>query len=228
MLLVVGNRNYSSWSIRPWFFLVEAGIPFELETLALDEPDFAPRVSARSPSKRVPALVLAEGDVVWDSLAMGEYFAEAFPEAGVWPSDPRHRRLTRSAAAEMHSGFSEMRRVLTCNQRKRYAPEGWKTVAGGDEAVNAVLADVTRVHELWDTLLQASGGPFLGGGFGFVDAYFAPVVSRFATYGIPSPPESAAYRAQLEALPAWKRWSDEARGEPFVIAKYEYAIPLAP
>jgi glutathione S-transferase len=115
--------------------------------------------------------------------------------------------------------------VLTCNFRAAYAPDAWREVAGGREAELAVEADVARVHELWKTLLDASGGPFLCGAFGWVDAFFVPVVSRFATYAIPSPADLDAYRQRVQSLPTWARWNEEARAERWVIEKYEYAIP---
>lgn len=224
LTLYMGNKAYSSWSIRPWFFLVQAGVPFEDRVLFMEQPDFAERVAAISPSRRVPVLDVGDGGRVWDSLAIGETLAELHPEAGVWPADARHRRLARAACAEMHSSFGEMRRVLTCNVRRVYPVDLWRRHAGSAAAESAVLADVTRLHELWGTLLATTGGPFLGGErFGYVDAFFAPVVSRLRTYAIESPADAAAYRARVEALPAWQRWLAEAHAEPNVIAKYEYA-----
>jgi glutathione S-transferase len=222
-ILHMGNKNYSSWSIRPWFFLTEAAIPFEARVLYMDEASFGADVAKVSPSRRVPALELEDGDIVWDTLAIGETLAELHPEAGVWPSDPHARRRARSACAEMHSSFGEMRRVLTCNARRRYPAEAWRKFAGGADGEAGVVADLARLHELWTTLLETNGGPFLGGArFGWVDAFFAPVVSRLKTYAIESPASAAAYRARIEALGAWKRWMSEAEAETHVIAKYEY------
>jgi glutathione S-transferase len=223
-LLLMGNKNYSSWSIRPWFFIRHAGLPIEDQVVPLDELATSAEIAKYSPSKRVPVLVLPEGDAVWDSLAIGEYLAETHSDAGVWPVDPSARRRARSACAEMHSSFSEMRRVLTCNLRAAYKADAWRKVAGGPEAEKAVEADVARVHELWKSLLDASGGPFLCGAFGYVDAFFVPVVSRFATYAIESPADLAAYRRRIEELPTWARWNEEARAERWVIEKYEYPI----
>jgi glutathione S-transferase len=221
--LVMGNKNYSSWSIRPWFFLCHAQIAFEERVLPLDEPGFLAEVVRWSPSMRVPVLVLDDGHGVWDSLAIGETIAEVWPDAGVWPSDARLRRLARSACAEMHSGFSELRRVLTCNARRRYPEAFWRAVTGSKEAEAQVKADIDRLHALWRMLLEASGGPFLAGSkVSFVDSFFVPVVSRFATYAVESPDDLAGYRARIEALPAYVRWMDQARAEPWTIAKYEY------
>jgi glutathione S-transferase len=229
-ILYMGNKNYSSWSIRPWFFMRQAGIDFECRVLPMNLPSFAEDVARISPSRRVPVLDLGAGhagerDVVWDSLAIGETLAELYPDSGVWPADAPDRRLARAACAEMHAGFGELRRVLTCNARRVYPADAWRRYAGDVAAQAAVLADVARVHELWDQLLTASSGPFLGGPtFGYVDAFFVPVVSRFRTYAMPSPRASgAAYRARIEALPTWAEWMREAEAEPHTIDKYEYA-----
>ncbi len=221
--LVMGNINYSSWSIRPWFFLTHAKIPFQARVLPMNLASFAADVAAASPSKRVPVLVLDDGSQVWDTIAIGETIAEEWPEAGVWPKDAKLRRLARSACAEMHSSFGEMRRVLTCNARTRYAPARWREVAGTPEAVAGVESDIDRMHALWSSLLEASGGPFLAGERAtWVDAFFAPVVSRLLTYSVSSPAPLAAYRARVEALPAWQAWMDAAAAEPHTIDKYEY------
>jgi glutathione S-transferase len=165
--------------------------------------------------------ILDDGEAVWDSLAIGEAIAEQWPEAGTWPEAARLRRMARSACAEMHSGFPDMRRVLTCNARRRYDPGLWRRVAGDGAA--AVEADLARVHALWASLLDASGGPYLAGPKPtYVDAFFAPVVSRFVTYRVASPDDLVAYRDAVEALPAWGRWMIEAAKEPEVIEKYEY------
>jgi glutathione S-transferase len=221
--LVMGNINYSSWSVRPWFFLTHAEIPFEARVLPMDTPTFAADVASWSPSKRVPVLVLDDGTKVWDSLAIGETIAEEWPEAGVWPESAKLRRLARSACAEMHSSFTEMRRTMPCNARTRYAPTRWREIAGSPEAEAAVQADVDRVHALWQTLLQASGGPFLGGArAGYVDAFFAPVVSRFISYVVASPSDAAAWRERLTKLPTWEKWMNAAASEQHVIQKYEF------
>jgi glutathione S-transferase len=222
--LIVGNINYSSWSIRPWFLLHEAGVPFEETVLDMASSDFAEEVARHSPSRRVPCLVLDDGDRVWDSLAIGEALAEILEPGRVWPEDASMRRLARSACAEMHSSYMELRRVFTHNVRRVYdAP----VVAGllAEPAVrDAVHADVARIHELWSTMLEKSGGPFLcGSTFTFADAFFAPVVSRFRTYRVESPGPLARYRTTIEDLATWKRWLDRAHAEKWVMEKYEYA-----
>lgn len=225
--LVVGNINYSSWSIRPWFLLHEAGIDFEVTVLDMAASNFAEEVARHSPSRRVPCLVTDDGDRVWDSLAIGETLAEILEPGRVWPEEASMRRLARSACAEMHSSFMELRRVFTHNVRRVYeAP----VVAGllSDPVVrDAVHADVARIHELWSTMLQKSGGPFLcGSAFTFADAFFVPVVSRFRTYRVQSPGALATYRATIEGLQTWKLWLQRAQAEASVIEKYEYA-PIA-
>lgn len=218
--LLMGNKNYSSWSVRPWFWLRHAGVPFTERVVPMGTPAFTAAVKA-SPTGRVPVLILDDGEVVWDSLAIGEAIAELWPEAGTWPEPPRLRRMGRSACAEMHSSFLDLRRVLTCNARRRYDPGLWRRIAG--DSAPAVEADVRRVHALWASLLDASGGPYLVGAKPtYVDAFFAPVVSRFVTYGVTSPDDLVAYRDAVEALPAWGRWLSDAAREPDVIEKYEY------
>lgn len=220
--LVMANKNYSSWSVRPWFFLRASGILFEEKVVGLGQSTTALDIAKWSPSGRLPAFILDDGETIWDSLAIGEYLAEANPDKGVWPSDARARRRARSACAEMHAGFSEMRRVLNCNVRRRYAPATWRKAAGSADAIAGVEADIARMHRLWIELLQVSGGPFLCGKLGFVDAYFVPVVSRLATYGIESDDAALTYRNTVEALPTYQTWLAEARAEPFTIAHYEY------
>lgn len=221
----MANKNYSSWSVRPWFFLQHAGIPFRERLIALQQPGYEAEIKRWSPSGRVPVLRLDDGDVVWDTLAIGECLAELYPDSGVWPSEARARRRARSAAAEMHSGFFELRRVCTCNARTRYAPDAWRQVAGGAAAEAAVLAEVARVEELWTGLLEASGGPFLCGAFGYVDAYFVPVVSRLDTYGFVSGDAAARYRAAVQGSSTYATWLDQARAETLTIARYEYDLP---
>ena len=228
MRLWIGNLNYSSWSIRPWFFVRNAKLPCEERVLYMDEGSFGKDVAAVSPSKRVPALELDDGQVVWDSFAIGLVLAELYPDTGAFPRDRKLRSLVYSACAEMHSGFGEMRRVLTMNARKRYRKDAWRAIAGDGTTAAAVLADCDRVQELFGTLLAASGGPFLGGSsFGYVDAYFVPVLSRFATYGIEISEQARAYAKVIEGLPVYGEWIKRAESETHVIGKYDYAIPRA-
>jgi glutathione S-transferase len=211
--LVIGNKNYSSWSLRPWLALRQAAIPFEEEVVALDRPDTAERLARLSPSRRVP--VLLDGDlVVWDSLAICEYAAERFPEKRLWPADARIRAVARSACAEMHSGVTALRERLPVNVRAsrpdvRRPPE--------------VEADVARLVQLWTDCRDrfGAGGPFLFGAFSIADAFFAPVVTRFRTYGVPLDGEAARWADALWSLPALQEWVAGARAEPEVVAKYE-------
>ncbi len=223
MKLVMGNKNYSSWSIRPWFFMRHANIAFEEIVLPMDQPVFYEEIAKWSPSKRVPLLVTDDGGHVWDTIAIGETLAELFPEANVWPKDADLRRLARSAVAEMHSGFPDLRRVLTCNARRAYKVDTWHIVA--KDTVPAVLADIARMHELWETLLTKSGGPFLLGSFSYADAYFAPVISRFDTYGIQSSARISSYRLTVEDLETYRLWLREAALEPYELPKYDYPLP---
>ncbi len=201
--LVIGNKNYSSWSLRPWLLLQGLGIPFEEITLKLDTPEFAREIKRYSPAGRVP--VLLDGELaVWDSLAITEYLAEKFPDLSVWPSDPAARARARSVCAEMHSGFASLRSALPMNVRASLPGCGWSM---------AVQADVDRITGIWTDLLERSGGPFLFGKFGAADAFYAPVASRSATYALKLAPEALAYRDRILAMPAMQQWCAAGRAE---------------
>jgi glutathione S-transferase len=210
--LIIGNKNYSSWSLRPWVLMRELGLPFTERLVPFGSMDF----KALSPSGRVP--VLKHGDTtVWDSLAIAEYLAERHP--GVWPQDAGARAWARSAAAEMHSGFGALRQScsMTCGQRVRLA-----TVPP------ALQADLDRLADLWSEGLTRFGGPFLAGrAFTAVDAFFAPVAFRVRTYALPLPPAPAAYAARLLALPSLQAWNAEALKEPFREATHEADVAAA-
>ena len=211
--LVIGNKNYSSWSLRPWLALRHVGVPFEEETIALDRPETAERLLRASPSRRVP--VLEDGDlVVWDSLAICEYAAERFPEKRLWPADPRVRAVARSACAEMHSGFQALREALPVNIRAS-RPEVPRSPA--------VEADVARLVQLWTDCRERFGaeGPFLFGSFSIADAFFAPVVTRFRTYGVPLEGEAARWADAVWSLPAMQEWVAGAGAERETVAKYD-------
>jgi glutathione S-transferase len=212
-LLILGNKNYSSWSLRPWLLMKHFGIKFDERVLWLDTPEFATAVAEASPSKRVPVLHHA-GRVVWDSLAICEYVNEVFLEGRGWPADAGLRALARSAACEMHSGFSALRTHLPMNCSRR--PDGYRWPAEAD-------ADIARVQALWAQLRAASKarGPFLCGEFGIVDAMFAPVAIRFRGYGPVLEPEAQAYVDQLLSLPALQVWIADGVAESARIAKYE-------
>lgn len=202
--LVIGNKNYSSWSLRPWLLLRHFGVPFEEIKLPLDTPEFHDRIGSLSPSRRVPALHDDEM-VVWDSLAICEYANERWLEGRGWPRDMERRALARSAAAEMHSGFGALRAQLPMNCRRQPREPHW------DEAAEA---DIDRVRSLWLKLKQwQRGGHFLLGDFGIVDAMFAPVCVRFRGYGVKLPTVLADYVHAIYALPAMQEWMDAALAE---------------
>jgi glutathione S-transferase len=215
--LVIGNKNYSSWSLRPWLAMKVAGIPFEEEVISLDAPDFKARVSKISGSGKVPAL--ANGDVqVWESLAILEHLAEVFPDAGLWPVDAAARARARAIAAEMHAGFSPLRRLLPMNMRRPVRPR---------ELTPEAAANVRRIETIWNDCRSRYGtdGAFLFGRFGAADAMYAPVVSRFHTYAVEVGPLSRAYMAAIMQLPAWREWVGAARQEVWVLREDEVDWP---
>src|SRR5688500_844341 len=210
--LVLGNRNYSSWSLRPWLLLRHAGVPFAEDVLALDTPEFAGRIAAYSGAGRVPVLVDGER-VVWDSLAICEYANERWLDGAGWPADLDRRALARSAAAEMHSGFMAMRSQLPMSVRRRPNAYRWDAAA---------QRDIDRVQALWRTLRARAGdGPFLLGAFGIVDAMFAPVCVRLRGYGVEVDATAAAFMATIFALPAFREWEAAALAETAVLAADE-------
>jgi glutathione S-transferase len=201
--LVIGNKNYSSWSLRPWLLLRQFEVPFDEVRLPLDTPEFQQRIPDYSPTGRVP--VLHDGTrVVWDSLAICEYVNETFLEGRGWPSDPSLRYLARCAAAEMHSGFGPLRAQLPMNCRRTPNAYRWKADAE---------ADIRRVLTLWRELRRRTGGPFLLGDFGIVDAMFAPVAIRFRGYGVVLDDNARHYSEALFALPAMREWQAAAEAE---------------
>lgn len=203
-LLVIGNKNYSSWSLRAWLALTMPEIPFTEQRIALDEPGTAEAIRRHSPAGRVPILV--EGDVVWwDSLAIVEHAAELAP--ALWPAAPAARATARSIAAEMHSGFQALRNELPMNVRasgRKVAPS------------RAALADIDRIKQIWRDARSRFGddGPWLFGTFSAADAMFAPVASRFATYGVALDEPLRAYQATVLGCPAMQRWAAAAAVEP--------------
>jgi glutathione S-transferase len=210
--LVVGNRNYSSWSMRPWLLLRHFGIAFAQDVLPLDTPEFAGRIAAYSGAGRVPVLVDG-GRRVWDSLAICEYANERWLGGAGWPADLDRRALARSASAEMHSGFAAMRAQLPMSVRRRPNAYRWDAAA---------QRDIDRVQALWRLLRGHAGdGPFLLGGFGIVDAMFAPVCVRFRAYGPEVDATAAAYMATIFALPAFREWEAAALAETAVLAADE-------
>ena len=211
MRLIIGNKNYSSWSLRAWLPLRHLEIPFEEERIALFEPGYKDRIRAYSPAGRVPVLI--DGAViVWDSLAIGEYLADRFPERGLWPADAAQRALARSYSAEMHSGFPDLRTHMPMNIRARDP---------GRARTPAVAADIARIGQIWSECLRRSSGPFLFGAFGVVDAMYAPVATRFLTYAVALEPDLAAYVERIWNLPALQEWRSAAAAETETIASYE-------
>jgi glutathione S-transferase len=215
-LLVIGNRNYSSWSLRPWLYLKQAGVEFDELRLPLDTPEFAERIGALSPTRKVPVLH-HDGLVVWDSLAICEYASETFAAGRGWPGERRARAEARSAAAEMHSGFAALRQHLPMNCRRRFP---------GFPVPDAAKADIARVQALWATLRarHGGGGPFLCGEFGIVDAMYAPVALRFVSYDVALDETAREYVAALLALPALQAWLAAAAAETEVVDADEVAF----
>lgn len=213
--LVIGNKNYSSWSFRPWIAMKVAGIPFEEEVVSLSDPDFKARVRRISGTGKVPAL--ADGAVhVWESLAILEYLAEKFPQKELWPREASARAAARALAAEMHAGFVPLRRQLPMNmwrpvKRRELSPE--------------TQANVARIDVIWTDCRKRYGGPFLFGAFGAVDAMYAPVVSRLDTYDVAVGAVAKSYMESVMALPAWAEWRSAALKEPWVLAEDEVDWP---
>ena len=203
--LYIGNKNYSSWSLRPWLLMRQAGIAFEEVQVRFDSfaPDsqFKQALAGISPTGKVPALV--DGPlVVWDTLAIVETLAELYPDKGVWPQDAIARAQARSVCAEMHSGFGALRSACPMNIEAHLPDAG--ALAWRDQP--AVRADVQRLTEMWSGLLDAHGGPMLFGAFSAADAFYAPVCMRLHTYALPVPAHIAAYIERVRALPAMQEW----------------------
>jgi glutathione S-transferase len=211
--LVIGNKNYSSWSMRPWFAMKVAGIAFDETVISLDASDFKARVSRHSGTGKVPVLI--DGDVeVWESLAILEYVAERFPAARLWPADAKARAHARVVATEMHAGFIPLRRHLPMNMGRPVIKR---------ELTPEVAANVARIDAMWSDCRArfGAGGPFLFGAFTAADAMYAPVVSRLHTYAVEVGPVAADYVAAVMALPAWTEWREAALREPWVLPQDE-------
>lgn len=214
LILVIGNKNYSSWSMRPWLALKGLQISFEevnipLYRTAADKQ----RIVDYAPSGKVPILV--DGDItVWDSLAIVEYLAERFPKAGLWPDERTARAHARSISAEMHSGFMPLRNECGMNIHRPIRAKPLSEDA---------RANIARIQDIWADCRQRHGdaGPFLFGRFSAADAMFAPVVHRFRTYAIEVSPPAQAYMATMLALPAFREWTDAALRETLVIDRFE-------
>ena len=196
MQLVIGNKNYSSWSLRPWLAMKVLGLAFDEIRIHLYGPGSKERILAHSPAGKVP--ILKDGPtLVWDSLAIIEYLAERNPQ--LWPRDRAERARARSISAEMHSGFAQLREHMSMNVRKRYPGKG---------RTSEVEKDITRISAIW----AEAKGPFLYGEFTAADAMYAPVVLRFRTYGVEGP--NRKYMDAMLALPAMREWVEAAEREP--------------
>jgi len=206
MLLIIGNKNYSSWSFRPWIAMKAVGIGFEERVISLNDPEFKRAIAPVSQNGKVPALD-DDGVHVWESLAILEYLAEKFPHAGLWPADARARAHARAVAAEMHGGFAALRGECPMNF--------WRPVKRRELSADA-LANA-RIDAMWSECRLRYGGPFLFGPFGAADAMYAPVVSRFHTYAVEVGERSRAYMDAVMALPAWREWKEAALKEPWIL-----------
>ena len=219
LTLVIGNKNYSSWSMRPWVAMTAFNIPFTEVRILLDQPDTANRIAEYSAAGRVPVLVAGEM-AIWDSLAICEYLAEQFPEKHLWPQDVAARALARSVSAEMHSGFGDLRSAMSMNIRGSMPGRGRTPGAQGD---------IGRISEIWEDCLSRFGHhQFLFGAFSIADAFFAPVVMRFKTYGVALAPALQAYCDRVQAHPAVARWVAEALAETETAGLHDDEIDRAP
>lgn len=211
LILYIGNKNYSSWSLRPWIAMEAAGVPFTDEVIPFDFPAGNPKFKAISPTGRVP--VLHHGDVrVWESLAIIEYVAELFPDKGIWPKDAGARAEARAISMEMLSGFRALRNACPMNIRREP-----RAIALPD----GVTDDVARIETIWKEALARSRGPFLFGAFSAADAMYAPVVNRFETYRLTQDDTVLAYIARVKAHPAWQKWQAAALAEPWIVPEDE-------
>jgi glutathione S-transferase len=216
LTLVIGNKNYSSWSMRPWVAAVAAGIPFTEVRVLLDQPDTFANIARFSAAGRVPVLLAGEM-TIWDSLAICEYLAEQFPDKHLWPQDVAARALARSVVAEMHSGFPDLRMAMSMNIKAKLPGRG---------RTPGAQADIGRICEIWEECLARFGHHrFLFGDFSIADAFYAPVVMRFKTYGVALAPALQAYCDRMQAHPAVARWVEEALQETDIAAGHEDDLP---
>ena len=205
MKLIIGDKNVSSWSMRPWLVLKHFGIPFEEVMIRLGRPDSSANILAHSPSGKVPCLVTDAGDAVWESAAIMETLAELFPQHAMWPRDAAARAHARSISAEMHAGFADLREQMSMNIQHQ---------AFGQTLTAGALANVKRIDLIWRNCLDAHGGPFLfGKEFGIADAMYAAVVMRFNSYAPKLSEAALAYAAHITALPEVAEWIEGARNE---------------
>jgi glutathione S-transferase len=218
LTLVIGNKNYSSWSLRPWIAMKAAAIPFDEVVIPLYVEGSKEKILQYSPAGKVPVLI--DGDtLVWESLAILEHLSDRFPAAGLWPSSQAARSLARSVSAEMHAGFQALRQHCTMNLWLPPRPR---------EMPPEVLADMRRIETIWREARARYGrsGPFLFGAYGAADAMYAPVVARFHVYGLPVAADTRAYMDAVMALPAWVEWTAAAMQEPWIMRHNEPDWPF--
>ena len=211
MQLFIGNKNYSSWSLRPWLLMTHTGIAFDEVKLRLGctpESEFKQRVANHSPAGRVPILI-DEGFAVWDTLAIAEYLAEKYAQKHLWPAAPLLRARARSLCAEMHAGFGALRNHCPMNIEASLPEIGARVMAEQDD----VRSDLQRIEQMWAEQLDKQGGPFLFGEFSIADAYFAPVCVRIRGYALPVSDTTAAYVERILGLPAMRAWIADALNE---------------
>ena len=218
LTLVIGNKNISSWSMRPWVAAVAFNIPFTEVRLLLDQPDTATNIANYSQAGRVPVLLAGEM-TIWDSLAICEYLAEQFPDKHLWPQDVAARAMARAITAEMHSGFAALRNDMSMNIQARLPGRG---------RTPGAQADIGRICEIWEECLARFGHhEYLFGDFSIADAFYAPVVTRFKTYGVALAPALQAYCDRVLAHPAVARWVREALAETDPTPLHDADLPRA-
>ncbi len=209
--LIIGNKNYSSWSFRPWLAMKVAGIPFHETLSPFDEANHNRHFSEFSPSKKVP--VLQHDDMtVWESLAILEYLADLYPDKHLWPEDTRRRAWARAISHEMHGGFGMLRSVCPMNMRR---------VPRAIQVCDTVKGDIARIESIWAECLEVSGGPFLFGSFCNADAMYAPIVNRLCIYELDGSETVQSYSEAMTALPAWEEWKQAAVAEPWIVEEDE-------
>jgi glutathione S-transferase len=212
LTLVIGNKNYSSWSMRPWVVMTAFGIPFLEVRILLGLADTSAQIAEYSAAGRVPVLIAGQ-ITIWDSLAICEYLAEQFPEKDLWPEDVALRAMARSVSAEMHSSFSGLRSAMPMNIKMHFPGKG---------RTPAAQADIGRISEIWEACLSRNGHQqYLFGKFSVADAFFAPVVMRFHTYGVALAPALNAYCERVREHPAVAQWVREALAEPEALPRYD-------
>jgi glutathione S-transferase len=214
--LFLGDYSYSSWSLRAWMLFRRFDIPVSIEIVDFMVAEVADQMAAYRPARTVPTLALADGNVVWDSLAIAEELNNRHPDAGLWPADPGLRAMARSLAAEMHSGFGTLRDLCPMNLRAAYAEVPVPT---------QLASDLARLDQVWGYALDRSGGPWLCGAYSIADAFFAPVAARIAGYGLPVSDAARAYVAGHLADPAFRRWRAMGLARGATLPWYDRAYP---